>query len=96
MPQPVQPVVGMGATIHIRNDRYAVTIIEVSKTLRKVRVQRDDVRWEGDTPVCTPDPKGETETYTLRKDGQYHPRCQSTRGWFLVVGTRSPHTDPSS
>lgn len=96
MSQPVQPAVGMGATIHIRNDRYAVTIIEVSKTRRALKVQYDSVQWNGDTAVCTPDPKGDKESFTLRKNGRYHPWGQNSRGWFLVVGTRSPHTDPSS
>ncbi len=89
------PVVGMGATILMYSDRYACTIIEV--TPKRIVLQHDAAKdkaayandWE-----TTPDPKGATEAYTLRKTGEWVKEGSPLRnGTRALIGTRDHHRD---
>jgi hypothetical protein len=92
--------VGMGATILGWTDRKAVTIVAVSKSGRRIMVQRDkairvdangmseaqDYRYEQDKD-------GRTEEYSLRKDGAWRPVGGSSGQLF--IGERDEYYDYS-
>lgn len=93
------PVVGMGATILGWTDRYAATIVEVSKTKHRVGVKRDKVkrldnngmsdsqRW-----LCVPDPNSPVEYFSRRKDGGYA-AVGSRSACRLRIGERNHYYD---
>jgi len=80
-PEPA-PEVGMGATYCIGNDKYAMTIVEVSKTKRKIVLQHD-----------APHRKGERIEATLRTDGRY--REKGVSYVHFIIGKRLDYWDPS-
>ena len=97
--QAAKPEVGMGATIIAWTDRYAATIVAVSKTGHTIEVTRDSAtrvddrgmsevqEWEFDSL-----PDAARETYTRRPDGSYRIKGGSTR---LIVGVRDHYHDYS-
>jgi len=92
------PAVGMGVTILAWSDRYAATIIYVSKSRKLVRVQRDRSRRSDNNGAFTEaqsyeysrDPNGSVETYRLGKRGW---RAQGG-GCGLLIGHREEYRDP--
>lgn len=98
----IDPEIGMGGTVQIGSDRYAVTIIAVSRSKREVVIQRDMYRWLKGTPGSedqeyefAPNPQGETKTYTRRQDGYFYQKGQPRRGPYLTIGERDAYRDPS-
>lgn len=103
---PVQPVVGMGATITIGSDSYAATIIGIYKNGREVEVQRDTAkivsgsRLDGTAEyIYEKNPLYPMEVYTMRKTKHgvlWSPRGVSSRhGPHLTIGVRESYYDPS-
>jgi len=92
------PAVGMGATILAWSDRYAATIIYVSKSRKLVRVQHDRSRRtddnggfsENQSYEYSRDPNGSVETFRLGKRGW---RKQGG-GFGLLIGHREKYRDP--
>lgn len=75
--QPVQPVVGMGATVLMYSDRYAATIVEV-KSPSRIVIQADRAIRADKNGMCDsqsynyePNPQGRTWTVTRRRDGTW-------------------------
>jgi hypothetical protein len=98
------PSVGMGATVALYSDRWAVTIIEVgywksgprANTIRFVRVQRDEARRTDKNGMSDHqqytyerNPNGQTMRFAL-KDGIFR-----NPSGVLVVGSRSEYYDYS-
>lgn len=82
---PIIPVEGMGATEICWTDRHAYTITEVSKSGKKIKVQRDiatrtDKHGMSDSQDYTfkRDENSGTTELSLRKDGK----------WRVVNGTK--------
>lgn len=92
------PEVGMGATILAWSDRYAATIIYVSKSRKLVRVQHDSHRRtddnggfsENQSYEYSRNPNGSVETFRLGKRGW---RKQGG-GFGLLIGHREEYRDP--
>lgn len=94
---PVVPAVGDGATELCWTDRHAFTVIAVSKSGKRVTVQRDiatrsDKNGMSDCQsyIFSRDPNGETRELKLSK----------RKGWTdgsarFSIGTRSEHYDYS-
>lgn len=96
-----EPKVGMGATINMHSDRYAVTIVEVVSPSRIV-VQHDRSKLIGGSRQSesqeyefTPNPKGEKKVFSKRKNGLWiesgHERGSGTS---LTIGVRDEYYDP--
>ena len=99
--QPV-PAVGMGATQLSWTDRKAATIIEVSKSGKKVMVQQDkatrkDTNGMSDSQsyVYRRNPNGYTEEYSLRKNGRWVRVGDDLNGSSLLIGYREEYYDYS-
>lgn len=93
------PVVGMGATILGWSDRYACTIVEVSKNKRVVGIKRDKVKrldnnGQSDSQrwLCVPDAGNPVEYFSLRKGGGYA-AVGSKSGARLRIGERNHYYD---
>jgi hypothetical protein len=93
------PAVGMGATILGWTDRYAATIVEVSKTKHRVGVKRDKVKRldsngqsESQRWLCVPDPNNPVEYFSRRKDGSYA-AVGSRSACRLRIGERNHYYD---
>ena len=96
------PIVGMGATVDVGSDSYPATIVQTSRSFRRITVQRDRF-WRTDITAPrddqsyfhAPDPNGEVETYSLRGNGRYvvvgH---HASSGKRLRVGVRDVFIDP--
>ena len=104
----LEPAIGMGGSIAVGSDSYAVTVIDVQRTLNKrmVRVQYDNVHATKDSSrlterqvnLYTPNPKGRIEIFTYRKkSGNWVPLGQSVTetGVRLHLGERVQYLDPS-
>lgn len=88
------PAIGSGMTMGYGSDRYAYTVIEVTKSGKTVTIQADDQRQVGDYYrkqewICTPNPQG----------GTYRCRWNAKRGVYVcdrrAVGFgRYPNLDP--
>jgi hypothetical protein len=96
----LKPEVGMGATILMWTDRRAATVIEVSKSGKKVTVQFDKATSQGSFGSqdwkLEPDPNGSTREYTKRKNGQWVAAGDSMRGGQrLGLGYRDHYFDYS-
>jgi hypothetical protein len=97
------PEIGMGATILGWTDRSACTIIEVSKSGKLIRVQKDiATRTDGlgmtDAQQYTyeADPNGYTRTFTLRKNGAWVGKGETMKGGTkCLVGARMEYYDYS-
>lgn len=101
------PKVGDGATHLMWTDRSPYTIIECIPVksgpnkgkIHTVIVQADDYKrtddggpyTESQDYVYTPNPKGSTETVTLRSNGQW----KSKGGGKFALGWRDKYYDPS-
>ena len=93
--------VGTGATVAGWSDRYAGTIIEVSRGGKQVLWQEDkatrtDSNGMSDcqTYAYEADPTGRTMWFSLRKNGRWVSVGDNMRdGYSLQVGWRSKHYD---
>lgn len=97
--QSLQPEVGMGATMAGWTDRYAGTIIEVSKTGHRLVWQEDRATRTDDNGMSDAqsysyerNPDSPPLTFTRRKDGSYRVAKGQTR---LLLGVRDKHYDYS-
>jgi hypothetical protein len=95
------PEVGMGATLPIGSDRYAATVVEVSKSGKRVVLQYDTVTVLPSSPLCESysfetNPNGVRMTFTLRRDGYWTRLGQSGRNAQIAhLGHRRHYRDPS-
>ena len=96
------PEVGMGATMLSWTDRKAATIIEVSKSGKRITIQPDkstrtDSNGMSDSQTYTfePNPKAYTTEYSLRKNGRWVRVGDSMTGSSLLVGLREEYYDYS-
>lgn len=93
------PSVGDGATYSVGSDRYAGTVIEVSKSGHRVVVQNDIAVAKHDNPYTesqeyeySPDPNGRIKVFTRRKNGIY--RVQGWKHGACWFGYRAQYEDP--
>ena len=89
----IKPEIGMGAFVSYHADTNAMTIVAVSENGKTVVAQRDTAVATGapmsNQWIITPNPQGETMTFTLRANGQYVLQGDSMRnGLKLYVGER--------
>ena len=96
------PKVGMGVTMLSWTDRHPATIIEVSKSGKKITVQEDkairtDSNGMSDSQSYTfeRNPNAYTDEYSLRKNGRWVRVGESQNGSSLLVGHRSKYHDYS-
>lgn len=96
------PEVGMGVTMLSWTDRHPATIIEVSKSGKKITIQEDswtrtDNNGMSDAQSYTfeRDPNGYTAEYSLRKNGRWVAVGSPQNGSSLLVGHRSKYYDYS-
>ena len=96
------PEVGDGATICYRSDTHAATIIAVSKSGKRVTVQRDvatrtdsNGMSESQSYEYTPNIDGEVETFSLRKNGRWVKKGEAVNGTGLMFGVRREYFDYS-
>jgi len=96
----IVPEVGMGATELCWTDRHAYTIIAVSKSGRRITVQRDNAERTDDNGMSesqmytfTPNPDGGTYIVTLRKNGSWILKGDSLKGARFAIGHRSEYHD---
>lgn len=94
---PLPPYVGMPATICYVSDRYAATVVYVSKTGSKVVVREDTATRtdnngmsESQTYEYTPDPNGTEHTFFRNSRGGYGARSKK-----LVLGVKESYYDYS-
>lgn len=95
------PKVGDGATELCWSDRHGGTIIAVSKSGREVTFQHDKATRtdkngmsEDQDWTFTPNPTGETQIYTLRKNGRWVTKGSSMHGGtHLSIGHRDEYYD---
>ena len=94
------PEVGMGATMLSWTDRKAATIIEVSKSGKRITIQPDKVTRtdsngmsESQSYTYEPNPKAYATEYSLRKNGRWVRVGDSMTGSSLLVGHRSKYYD---
>ena len=106
-----EPEVGMGATITMHSDRYAVTIVgvELFKSgpnkgkASRIQVQRDDAvradkngMSESQEYTYTPNPKAQKQTFTVRRDGSWREAGSvGNDGSGLIIGDRDEYYDYS-
>ena len=96
------PDVGMVATMLSWTDRTAATIIEVSKSGKKIKIQEDkstrtDSNGMSDAQAYSyeTNPNGSTREYSLRKNGRWVRVGQPQTGSSLLVGHREEYYDYS-
>jgi len=96
------PEVGMGVTMLSWTDRHPATIIEVSKSGKKITIQEDswtrtDSNGMSDAQSYTfeRNPNGYTAEYSLRKNGRWVVVGSPQNGSSLLVGHRSKYYDYS-
>lgn len=90
------PVVGMGCTYCNGRDEYACTITAVRKNGREL-----ETRWDRLEPGMmgvkefTPDPNGNLQVWTLRKNGRFR---EKSRGYYgsLTLGKRNWYQNPDA
>ena len=94
------PVVGFGVTVQIGSDRYAGTIVEVSKSGHLFKFQRDRAKptknndyYGSQSYIFVPDEDAKVEVATRRKDGRYRLKGCSNYG-TVYVGKRGEYQDP--
>ena len=104
--EPLEPMVGMGATVLYWTDRSAATIMKVSENKKHIWISHDkatrtDKNGMSDNQEYTYEiinaDKPETWVeYTLRKDGKYHMKGNRMRGSLsLLIGVRREYYDYS-
>jgi hypothetical protein len=96
------PEVGMGATMLSWTDRKAATIIEVSKSGKRITIQPDkstrtdsNGMSESQSYTYEPNPKAYAIEYSLRKNGRWVRVGDSMTGSSLLVGHREEYYDYS-
>lgn len=96
-----RPKVGMGCTILGWTDRHPGTIVEVSKSGKRIGVRGDLARRtdnngpsENQTYEFSPNPAASTRYYSLRKTGRWVLVGQ-TSGPQLAIGYRDKYYDYS-
>ena len=94
------PEVGMGATMISWTDREPATIIEVSKSGKKITIQADIATRTDDNGMSESqsytferNPKAYATEYSLRKNGRWVRVGDSMTGSSLLVGHRSKYYD---
>jgi hypothetical protein len=95
------PVVGMGATELHWTDRSPVTIIEVSKSGKSIKVQADNAKRVDDNGMSecqdyeySTNPDGAIHTYTLRSNGRWVRKGEPMKqGGALRIGIREMYHD---
>ena len=93
------PVVGMGCTRLCWTDRHAATIVEVSKTGKRVGIVEDiatrsDAGGMSDCQSYEYSPgTGSPTYYTLRKNGAWVREGDSMKGERLAIGLRNTYHD---
>lgn len=95
--QPIQPEVGMGATLMGYTDRYPYTVISVSHNGKRCKVQEDIAIRVDDNGMSecqhydyTPNPAGEISEISLRKNGAW---IEVGGGARFHVGSRRKYHD---
>jgi len=93
-------VIGDGATYFVGSDRYPYTIVEISKTGKTVKVQRDNakntVAWPDQEWKFTANPDAPIETLTKRSDGAYRQKgTRKCRGVGWNLNGRDKYLNPS-
>ena len=100
-----EPAVGMGVTMLYWTDRYAATIVEVSRGGKKVAVQKDKStylpkngrsRYETEMQDYTyeANPHAPVEYFTLRKNGRWVRLGSDMKGTSLMLDVRDEYRDP--
>lgn len=99
---PVVPEVGMGATYCIGSDSYSYTVIEVSASKRRIKIQSDrstrvdnNGQSESQQYIHERDPNGRIEEYSLRQDGSWRRKGDDHRTGYVLLGSRRSYGDPS-
>lgn len=100
--KPTTPTIGMGATAGYGSDCYPFTVIEVSKSAKKIVVQSDSAVMAKDGEyfgqqkwVITRNENGGRQEFTLRKNGRWvTPGCDMWSTGNLVLGHRHRSEDP--
>ena len=89
----------MGCTLLYFSDRHAATIIEVINE-RRIVIQRDNAvridnngMSESQEYACTPNPEATREEFTLRKNGRWVRKGESSKGLALAIGYRKEFYD---
>ena len=97
--QPIQPEIGMGATLLGYTDRFPYTVIEVSKNGKRCKVQEDSAVRLDDNGVSEsqhydyiPNPEGEIIAISRRKNGAW---IEVGGGARFHVGSRRKYHDYS-
>ena len=92
------PKVGDGATLIMYSDRSPYTIVEVSKSGKRIGVQPDDARRVDENGyseiqeyVYTRRPETAVQYYSRRKDGSYRAVGESMQGCRLMIGHREKY-----
>lgn len=103
MSKPAQriPVVGMGATMCVGSDSYAFTIIEVSASKKRIKIQEDKATRIDNNGMYSEaqdyfheyNTNGTIYTVSLRKDGRWRISGES-KGMIVSIGYRRTHRDP--
>lgn len=95
-----KPTVGMGCTVLMWTDRHAATIVDVNKSGKTIKIQRDIAERvdtngmsEGQEYTFKANPNAPVETFTLRKNGFYVQKGDSANGCKLFIGTREEYYD---
>jgi hypothetical protein len=93
------PEIGMGATVLMWSDRHAATIVEVSKSGKRVGIAEDEAkRVDGngmsDSQSYEYSPgTGSVQYFTLRKNGAWVREGDSMKGARLAIGARQHYYD---
>jgi uncharacterized membrane protein YvbJ len=93
------PKVGMGATILMYTDQHACTIIDVSKSGKRIVVQKDNAKRiddngasEDQSYTFSPNANGSKHIFSLRKTGEW---IEAKGCVHLYIGTRKHYHDYS-
>lgn len=99
-PSRTVPEVGMGATQVCFSDRHAFTVVEVSKSGKRITVQQDkatrtDKNGMSDCQDYTfePNPNGSKHTLSLRKNGRWIEVGGSQSDFTYSIGHRAEYYD---
>jgi hypothetical protein len=97
-------VVGDGCTISVGSDRYAYTVIEVSASGNRAKVQSDTAKLVGGEIMSesqkyeyTPNPNGKVVEIYRNSRGAWREKGAGRRGSgiFVYLGVRREYRDPS-
>ncbi len=101
MNERIEPEIGMGATYSLGSDKYPFTIVAVSPSKRTIFVTEDTAKLVSGTEQdgsakyeYTARMDVPQEVFTLRKNGRYHRKGDSTKGGCMTVGHRRRYNDP--